>query len=282
VVQPGERNAIDQQIVEQELWQEHGIKVIRRTLLQVEQEGSLVGRKRRLLLNDIEVSVIYFRAGYTPDDYLSSREWSARFLLERSFAIKCPSVTYHLAGAKKVQQQLCSPGELERFVTKEEAASLRQVFAGLWSLDGSDVPPKDATADEIAAASAMENAKRFPESFVMKPQREGGGHNLFGDELAAALKSWSRPQRSGFILMQRIFPKAAPAILVRNGALIRGNAISEFGVYSTFLRARSGRIAINEAVGHLVRTKPVGVDEGGVAAGFAVLSSPLVTNLDKM
>ena len=45
----------------------------------------------------------------------------------------------------------------------------------------------------------------------MKPQREGGGHNYFGAELADALGTLSREQRSAFILMQRIQPRRTPA-----------------------------------------------------------------------
>lgn len=37
-------------------------------------------------------------------------------MLERSKAIKCPSAAVHLAGTKKVQQVLASPGKLERCV----------------------------------------------------------------------------------------------------------------------------------------------------------------------
>ena len=109
----------------------------------------------------------------------------------------------------------------------------------------------------------------------MKPQREGGGHNYFGAELADALGTLSREQRSAFILMQRIMPRKAPAVLVRNGRPTIGHAVSELGVYSTLLTSGSGRVVLNEPAGHLVRTKLEGVDEGGVAAGFAVLSSPL-------
>ena len=46
---------------------------------------------------------------------------------------------------------------------------------------------------------------------------------------------------------------------------------------SRLRRLASGRVLLNRAVGHLVRTKLHGVDEGGVAAGFAVLSSPLAS-----
>ena len=88
----------------------------------------------------------------------------------------------------------------------------------------------------------------------------------------------SREQRSAYILMQRIFPREKPAVLVRGGAPRAGPAVSELGVYSTYLRSAAGRVLLNKACGHLVRTKLSGTDEGGVAAGFAVLSSPLAAS----
>ena len=49
-----------------------------------------------------EVAVVYFRAGYEPGQYHTEAEWEARRTIERSTAIKCPSIHYHLAGTKKV------------------------------------------------------------------------------------------------------------------------------------------------------------------------------------
>lgn len=46
--------------------------------------------------------MVYFRAGYEPAQYHSDVEWDARITIERSRAIKCPSIHYHLAGTKKV------------------------------------------------------------------------------------------------------------------------------------------------------------------------------------
>lgn len=36
--------------------------------------------------------------------------------MEQSSAIKCPSISYHLAGTKKIQQELAKPGVLERYL----------------------------------------------------------------------------------------------------------------------------------------------------------------------
>ena len=69
----------------------------------------------------------------------------------------------------------------------------------------------------------------------------------------------------------------ARAAIACAGALVRklDAAVSELGVYSTLLTGEGGQVLRNQPAGHLVRTKLEGVDEGGVAAGFAVLSSPL-------
>ncbi|CAB4315552.1 unnamed protein product [Prunus armeniaca] len=63
------------------------------------------------------IAVVYFRAGYTLNDYPSESEWRARLLMEQSSAIKCPSISYHLAGTKKIQQELVKPNVLERFTS---------------------------------------------------------------------------------------------------------------------------------------------------------------------
>jgi hypothetical protein len=80
------------------------------------------------------VSVAYYRAGYTPNDYPSEAEWAARRMIEQSNAVKCPNAGYQLAGTKAVQASLCLPGVLERFLTAEEAEQLRACFADQYSL----------------------------------------------------------------------------------------------------------------------------------------------------
>ncbi|RLN26037.1 hypothetical protein BBO99_00000541 [Phytophthora kernoviae] len=268
VVQPNEANAIDQRWLEYNLWEHHGVRVLRRTMAEFDARGKLVDRdgKRTLVIDDHEVAVAYFRSGYTPNDYPTENEWSGRMLIEQSYAIKCPSIAYHLAGTKKVQQVLAQPSVLRRFMSEEEAKQLETSFAGLYGLE------KDSSTIDDVKKMAITN----PRSFVLKPQREGGGNNLYGDEIASAIQTMSATELESFILMERIFPKENPAILVRNSITSGGATISELGMFITSLFGADGKEIVNKHAGHLLRTKLSGTDEGGVATGFSVVSSPLL------
>ncbi|KAM6577684.1 hypothetical protein CsatB_029521 [Cannabis sativa] len=245
-------------------WTEYNNPSIRKTLAEIDAEGELQA-DGSLMVDGQAISVIYFRAGYTPTDYPSESEWRARLLLEQSSAVKCPSISYHLVGTKKIQQELAKPNVLERFVdNKEDIAKLRKCFAGLWSLDDSDIVNK---------------AIETPELFVMKPQREGGGNNIYGNDVREALKALQKEgteEDAAYILMQRIFPTVFSTYLLRDGICHKDDAISELGIYGAYLRNKE-RVIINEQCGYLMRTKVSSSDEGGVAAGFAVLDSLYLT-----
>ena len=65
--------------------------------------------------------------------------------------------------------------------------------------------------------------------------------------------------------------------MAREGRATEVESLSELGIYSTFVRQGSA-VLLNRAAGHLLRTKAATSDEGGVAAGFAVLDSPLLVD----
>jgi hypothetical protein len=73
--------------------------------------------------------------------------------------------------------------------------------------------------------------------------------------------------------MERLKPRPHRSVLIRRGDAIEVDALSELGVYSVLV-SKGDQIVVNEFAGHLLRTKATGVDEGGVASGFAVLDSP--------
>ena len=215
---------------------------------------------------EIVVSVAYFRAGYTPDDFPSEKEWEARLLLERSTAVKAPSIAYHLCGTKRVQQVLTEPGMLERFFPEspEAVEKLRSGFAGIYDLD-----PNGKYQDKHKEAS------EHPERFVVKPQREGGGTLVFGNKIVDALRDWDEDTLKSHILMERINPVSSPNHLLMSGKITpQVQVIPEIGFFHAFLgTADDDQILLNEALGYLVRTKPMDVEDGGVAAGRAALDS---------
>ncbi|KAG2205646.1 hypothetical protein INT47_008002 [Mucor saturninus] len=264
IVQPGERNAFDQRWIEYTLLEEHGILLSRLSLSDINSRATLSPDNKGLLIDGYEVAVTYFRAGYGPEDYPTQKEWDARLLIEQSFSIKCPTVAYQLVGSKKVQQVLAVPGRLERYVDTETADKMRSSFAGLYPLDES---PEGMAAYELAL--------KHSEDLVMKPQREGGGNNIYGNDILLQLKKLSPTERNAYILMDLIKSPPLDNLMIREGRTITGQVVSELGIYGTFL-ADGDREILNEAGGHLLRTKATTTLEGGVAAGFAVIDSPLL------
>jgi len=276
VVQPGETNSVDQRDLEFLLQQKHGVRMIRRTLFELATAAEMADGDgfggRELIVPDgdkrVAAGVVYYRAGYTPDDYPSDTEWEGRAKVEHSSAIKCPDIFYHLFGTKKIQQVLAGPGVLKQFCSStQEEKELATTFAGLYALGEGDDGP------------AVEAALADPHGFVLKPQREGGGNNLYDDDLVRELKRMSYEERRAFILMQKILPPSLPGKLVRGGQIVYdGPCVCELGVFGITLRSYDAAdgVILNKVVGHILRSKSDGTDEGGVAAGYAFLSSPQI------
>ncbi|KAK0528162.1 Glutathione synthetase [Tilletia horrida] len=357
VVQPGERNAFDQRWLEYELGATHGVRVLRATFDELAGAlgqgnpnsglsfgATLEGPQRTLRVRlpgyhgssptsseraGTEISVVYFRAGYGPGDYPEGgHAWDIRLLLERSAAIKCPTIALQLAGAKKVQQVLAEPGVLESFLLQREPSSatdlsefaeldeettssqitytqrdvdlLRSTFSGLWPLD---------SRSELGL-EGLRLAQAEAERFVLKPQREGGGNNVYRQDIPPFLSKLDKGGEEGYILMELIKPpRGVGNYLMRAGAgnaegpKLAGDVVSELGIYSTALfgqrqsgpdpstgtststslassssaasRANSGGLMLlHEGYGgYLLRTKGRESDEGGVAVGYSVIDS---------
>lgn len=318
VVQDGERNAFDQRLIEYELLEKHGIRVRRATLTQLAHFARVSEADRILLFTDPltgvqeEVSVVYFRAGYSPADYPSQSEWDVRLLLERSMAIKCPTVALQLAGAKKVQQVLADNGVIEYFVkdpakgivwSEEDVRRLRQSFMPMFGMEegGQGV---SIASDPHASAQ-----------YVLKPQREGGGNNVYRGDIPPMLAKLEEEDskeggqlssdgtgqiikgREAYILMKMIEPPTDVGnYLVRYSAdartsgkimpeaLLARNVVSELGAFGAILfESEDGTAGVVNVLhehsgGHLLRTKASDSNEGGVAAGFSVIDSPLLVD----
>ncbi|XP_041656038.1 glutathione synthetase [Cheilinus undulatus] len=266
LVEESQRNIFDQRYIESELWKRN-IPTKRKRFDDVCKTGSL-DQDKRLFVEGEEVAVVYFRNGYMPQNYTSEQHWDARLLMERSRAVKCPDISTHLAGTKKVQQVLARPGVLERFFPDqpEVVEQIRATFAGLYTLD---MGPEGDKTVEMALAD--------PDRFVLKPQREGGGNNIYGSEICKVLEGTKEStERTAYILMDKIHPTPSKNYLLRRDAPLKiSNCLSELGAFGAYVRQGKDMV-MNECVGHLLRTKSAEHSDGGVAAGVAVLDNPLL------
>ena len=265
VVQEGETNIFDQRLISQKVFETIGVKTIRKTLREINESGRLDLKTNLFSIDGQLCSVIYFRAGYSPSDFPSEAQWEAKMLLEKSSSLKSPSVAMHLAGSKKIQQALAEEGVLEKFMPND-ATEMRKVFAGLYPFEG-----------EKNMQKTIQLGLSNPADYVLKPQREGGGNNLYGKELKEKLENDTK-DLPAYILMQRIFPPSHQVTMLRKGLAHEIESLSELGIYGSYLRkgdvnSNTARV-MNEHGGSLLRTKAASSDEGGVAAGYAVLDSP--------
>jgi glutathione synthase len=301
VVQPQERNVFDQLAISSHIHKHHSIPTFRLPTTSILEHTRVDDDvpSRPLIYNPpsspstpYEVTTVYFRALYAPSEYTSESMWQARHHLERSAAIKCPSVLLHLSGSKKIQQVLTStePDYLPTLLpgaSSSTLSSLRSTFAPQYALtshEGLPLATNPATAQH----------------HVLKPQREGGGNNIYRTNIPPFLASIPEREHKQYILMELIHPpKAAHNTVLRSdGELVSGDVVSELGIFGTCLwktpatpetkpelPTATGKptmptmlpeILHNEEGGYLLRTKASGSDEGGVAAGFSSLDSVLL------
>lgn len=296
LVQDPERNVFDQRHLEYELQFKHSVRVCRLPFSRILTDTALDAQTRALLYHPphapstaIEITTVYMRAGYDPAEYAHPDAWPARLHLEKSAAIKCPSVLTHLAGAKKVQQVLATPGSLHLFRFLHDSAIVQRVqntFTNIYPLD-----------DSKAGLEAQKLALN-PETasgYVLKPQREGGGNNIYRTAIPPFLRDKVPKEKwKGYILMELIEPPALNNSIFRDGEIQTGGVIGELGVFGVCLWRRparvmgeaqtggksgGGEVLENFEAGYLLRTKGKESEEGGVAAGFGSVDSVLLVDM---
>lgn len=278
VVQPYNFNICDERPIEYGLW-EQSIPCYRITLEEIIEYTSF-GPDRELLYHryphkssPMEVSVCYMRAGHEPREYNYHVHQTARLLLERSRAIKAPSLLAHLTTFKKVQQRLSMPGELERFLNPSEATAVRATFMPMYPMD-------DSPEGHIGRAIATN-----PESaanHILKPSLEGGGHNIYGADIPKALERVPEQQWKNYILMEMIKTPPQAGLLISPRGLYEGPVVSELGVFGTCMwKKKDGggaEILWNCQSGWSFKTKPTDVNEMSVVKGYGCFDSPFLVD----
>uniref|UniRef100_A0A3Q0KUJ8 Glutathione synthetase n=2 Tax=Schistosoma mansoni TaxID=6183 RepID=A0A3Q0KUJ8_SCHMA len=239
--------------------------------------GLKLDSNSRLFVDNQEVAVVYFRTGYTPDAFPDDETWNVKYQLEQSLAIKCPCIQYMLANTKIVQAALSKPKYLSRFFKPDSSSYLNilSTFAHQYTLD-----EEMGISDSAEIQYAINDCLLRPDNYVLKPQREGGGNNYFGEELVQKLKSiMDHSERKLYVLMERIQP-----YIFQNSILNSTSAseelkvkkmVTELGIFGAILACKD-EIFLNEFSGHLLRSKPLESNEGGIVAGYGCLDSPFL------
>ena len=217
----------------------------------------------------VEISVIYHRAGYDPEEYDKTGRY-LRYQLERSRAIKCPSILSHLTTLKVVQQCLSQRDHLSHFLGRAEVERVLKVCMRIYPLDDSA-----AGLEGRKLATDEESAR----DYVLKPSLEGGGHNVFGEEIPHFLKEKKEEEWKAFVLMEAIQPPEVDNALMMPQGTYEGSVISELGVFGAVMWRRGEsevEVVKNETIGFSFKTKARQVDEMSVVKGFGCFDSPFL------
>ena len=269
IVQPNNVNICDEKPIQEALWNQN-IPCYRVIFGIPTLTNTGVTDSKELLYKPlggvpVEISVVYHRAGYDLEEY-NDVGLETRYQLERSKAIKCPSILGHLATLKLVQQKLADPDVLERYLSQDEAHKIRNTFMPMYTLDQSEMGTKGRKL-------AFDHAKEY----VLKPSLEGGGHNVYRGDIPDFLKTISKERWSDYILMEMIDSPPNIQTLVSPQGIYHGPTYSELGVFGICLwRRENGFAAVvrNVCESTSLKTKRVDVDEMSVIKGFGCFDSP--------
>jgi len=283
IVQPENINICDERPLEYGLCNDNpSIPVFRLEFPDYILHHTSLDQSRRLLFKPdpllqptrvFEISVVYFRAGYELEEY-PDYGIAARLQLERSRAIKCPSILSHLTTFKKVQQALALPGALNHFLSDVESVLIAETFTPLHPLDMSE-------AGEHAREFATDPDEAV--NYVLKPSLEGGGHNIYGGDIPAFLRGINQALWSHYILQELIkSPTMIHNILLSHRGIHRGNVVSELGAFGTVLWRRRATeppdILHNAEAGWSFKTKASNVNEMSVIKGYGCFDCPYLVD----
>lgn len=241
-------------LLEQQLRETQNIQCATLTLPGCNERLAIDPSSRELLMDSVmRVSVVYFRGGISDQCYTEAG-WAAREMIERSMAIKCPSVDWLLAGSKVMQVELAKEPTVERLLPRLDGSVKSQL---LGCLTRGRVVEDPKSVLNTADMSGL----------ILKKERGVWVGEQIHTELAG------KQSTRQYLLMDKMEPQSVPAVtFVRNGVVDQvGPGVQELGTYGVFLEDEQAQLA--ECAGYLVRTKPEQEVDGGVCKGIAVLDS---------
>ena len=274
VVQENEKNVFDQRTIENELYEKYNILSKRLTLNEI-AKNCKVDEKGQISYEEKIISLFYFRAGYTPSDYKDEESWKGREMIELSTAIKVPNINLFLTTLKVFQYELTKPDILKKYINEELISNdIIRFFTKIYYLRDMDKEKQKELFNQITSN---------PHSYVIKPQREGGGNNYYDDKIIPLLpKDDSEPSDEllNSIIMERIEAPEYETLNLIDEKVIVNTINSEFSVYGVIISSDEKIYNINKSVGFLVRSKDKNAGEGGVIHGSGCVDLPCLMDIN--
>ena len=148
-----------------------------------------------------------------------------------------------------MQEVPSRPDILERFLVPSECAdAVRDTWINMWSLDSDN-------------GKGAEEAVRRAHELVLKPQREGGGNNVYRGNIPPFVAQIPQQDRVAWVAMELIRPpRGVGAYPVQSGTRrVSARVMNELGVFGWALFGE-GREVREDQGGWLMRTKAEDVD----------------------
>ena len=272
VVQKNETNIFDQYSLSDELYNKYKIISKRMTLEEI-KDKCIQDENGNLTLDNKLISLFYFRATYSENDYPNEKSWQSREFIELSTAIKVPDINTFLTTFKIFQYELSKPQILMHYVQNELIINdIIRFFGGIYYI-------RDMSQENIN--DLFNKIKLEPDKYILKPMKEGGGNNITGEKLKELIpenNSEINDIIKNSVIVDRIDSYIHEGLILRDEKLNVQNSISEYSIYGIIL-TNENNIIMNKSVSFLVRTKNKESIEGGIIEGAGAIDIPCLLDI---
>ena len=272
VVQKNETNIFDQCSISDDLYNKYKIATKRLTLNEI-KKNCVQDEKGNLTIDGKLISMFYFRAGYCESDFQDEESWQGRELIELSTAIKVPDINTFLTTFKVFQYELSKPHVMKHYCDNELIINdILRFFGGIYYI---------RDMNDEAKKELFSKIKSDPTKYILKPMREGGGNNVYGDKLKELIPEEGNEPGDLLkvsVIVDKIDSAVHESIVLRNEKISFQNSVSEFSIYGIVL-SNENIFKINKSSSFLVRTKNKDEIEGGIMEGAGAVDLPCLVDV---
>ena len=272
VIQKNESNIFDQYSLSDELYNKYKILSKRLTLNEI-KKNCVQDDQGNLTIDGKLISMFYFRSAYCESDFPDEESWQGRELIELSTAIKVPDINTFLTTFKIFQYELSKPQIMMHYCQNDLIINdILRFFGGIYNIRDMDVEKQKELFSQI---------KSDPNKYILKPMREGGGNNIFGDKLKELIPEEGNEPNDilkNSVIVDKIDAAVHESVVLRNEKINLQNSISEYSIYGIIL-SNENNLYINKSVSFLVRTKNKDEIEGGIMEGAGAVDLPCLLDI---